>query len=57
MNNPTAVAVLAYCVDELRYSGHTKADVERELACYLCEHELNEDEISKKVILVLKFIA
>ena len=49
--------MLTYYIDKLQYSSYTKADIERKLACYLCEYKLNKDKISKKVILVLKFIA
>jgi cupin superfamily acireductone dioxygenase involved in methionine salvage len=49
--------VLAYRVDELRQSGQSEANVERQLASFLQEHELTDEEIREKITLVSEFIA
>jgi hypothetical protein len=37
--------LLAHRVDELKQAGQSEADVERQLARYLREHELTDEEI------------
>jgi len=56
MSNPTSVPVLAHRVDELRQSGQSEANVERQLARFLREHELTDEEIHEKITLVSDFI-
>jgi hypothetical protein len=56
MSNPTSVPLLAHRVDELKQAGQSEADVERQLARYLREHELTDEEIREKIVLVSEFI-